>query len=217
MHHSRDTPEKQWSETVVISLNGVCKIFVSFKDTFFAIKGFDQIWKHLTNELKTFATVCKNTEVSDAAIKCFQDLVDVLVLKTGSTSSPNGEECSKLWTPLWVSWAGIGKELLFPSSSVNQNQNISNSHQNNSTNLTPSAIAPFIPSQQFLSIYVKQFIPIFTNLKKVFTKNDFDCFAQGRQNNLLHSMLCSKPVAFMLKQNLFFISSQLSCLELKLH
>ena len=139
VHHSRDTPEKQWSETVVISLNGVCKIFVSFKDTFFAIKAFDQIWKHLTNELKTFSIVCKNTEVSDAAIKCFQDLVEVLSAKSASAVS-NFEEYSKFWTPLWASWAGIGKELLFASSShggavSTQNQHISNNHQNNSFHL----------------------------------------------------------------------------------
>ena len=153
VHHSRDTPEKQWSETVVLCLSGVCKIFVSFHHTLFNVSGFEEIWKTLTNELRQFCALCKNNEVTNAAIKCFQDLVEVL----GTVSND-----VKLWTPIWAAWVGMGKELLAPTNLPA-----------NSANLKKSL---FVPSQQFLTIYVTQFVPIFKALKKVFTKNDLESF-----------------------------------------
>ena len=61
--------------------------------------------------------------------------------------------------------------------------------------------APFIPSQQFLSIYVKQFTLILSNLRKVFTKNDFDCFAQHIIATVSVPLVVDSSVIFMLASN----------------
>ena len=181
VHHSRDTPEKQWSETVVICLNGVCKIFVSFKETLFKVSGFEEIWKNLTNELRQFCSLCKNTEVSNAAIKCFQDLVEVL----GTVSDD-----VKLWTPIWAAWVGMGKELLQPVNLPANSQQTKNSQS-----------SVFVPSQQFLTTYATQFVPIFTTLKKVFTKNDFESFGVYITATVSIPLPSDSTAIFMLASN----------------
>ena len=144
IHHSRDTPEKQWSETVVISLNGIAKIFSAFKDSLFAIADFERVWGVLMTHV-TSACCYKNAEIAMTAVKCLSDLGDTLASKAA------GE---RLWAPLWVAWVKVGRDLL-----------------------CPPATSVYLPTQQFLTVYSKLFLPIFTNLRAGFKQADLESFA----------------------------------------
>lgn len=76
MHHSRNTAQKQWSETQVLALTGVTKVFTVKRDKLVLIQNFNKAWNVLLEFIKT-AALSKVFEVSLAALKCFQDLLAV--------------------------------------------------------------------------------------------------------------------------------------------
>jgi hypothetical protein len=76
LHHSRNTAQKQWSETQVIALSGVTKVFTSKRDKLASIHNFNRAWNVLLEFIKT-AALSKVFEISLAALKCFQDLLSI--------------------------------------------------------------------------------------------------------------------------------------------
>lgn len=76
LHHSRNTAQKQWSETQVIALTGVTKVFTSKRDKLASIQNFNKAWNVLLEFIKT-AALSKVFEISLAALKCFQDLLSI--------------------------------------------------------------------------------------------------------------------------------------------
>ncbi|XP_015786183.1 protein MON2 homolog isoform X3 [Tetranychus urticae] len=88
LHHSRNTAQKQWSETQVLTLSGVSRIFSLKRDQFVStIDDFEKAWILLLDHIETSAQ-SKNSEVSISALKCFQDILSSSYnISTGSTSS----------------------------------------------------------------------------------------------------------------------------------
>lgn len=76
MHHSRNTAQKQWSETQVLALTGVTKVFTTKREKLVQIQNFNKAWNVLLDFIKT-AALSKVFEVSLAALKCFQDLLAI--------------------------------------------------------------------------------------------------------------------------------------------
>jgi hypothetical protein len=76
MHHSRDTAEKQWAETSVLTLSGVTRVFNS--KCWILIKlpsdEFQRMWLFLLNMIQKFA-LSKNAEISLAALRGFHELL----------------------------------------------------------------------------------------------------------------------------------------------
>lgn len=117
MHHSRNTAQKQWSETQVLALSGVTKVFTVKREKLIQIQNFNKAWNVLLEFIKT-AALSKVFEVSLAALKCFQDLLAIEGSKgstTGSSTnrhvkSPDAEMQSvaerkldiNLWLSIWV-------------------------------------------------------------------------------------------------------------------
>lgn len=111
LHHSRNTAQKQWSETQVLTLSGVTKVFTIKREKLAKIQNFNKAWNVLLEFIKT-AALSKVFEVSLAALKCFQDLLSVEGSKnqTRGTSksqqeklSGNGSSTSRLDVNLWLS------------------------------------------------------------------------------------------------------------------
>lgn len=117
MHHSRNTAQKQWSETQVLALTGVTKVFTLKREKLSQIQNFNKAWNVLLEFLKT-AALSKVFEVSLAALKCFQDLLAIEgsknppSKKNGKTSSVQNESQVdartrqrmdvNLWLSIWV-------------------------------------------------------------------------------------------------------------------
>lgn len=74
MHHSRDTAEKQWDETRVLSLNGVARVFNTRRQLLASLEEFPRAWALLLEFIEASA-LSKSAEVSLAALKSFLDIV----------------------------------------------------------------------------------------------------------------------------------------------
>lgn len=132
MHHSRDTAEKQWDETCVLSLNGVAHIFNTRRHLLALLDEFPRAWALLLEFIEASA-LSKSAEVSLAALKSFLDVVQdpapdhneketeaVFNVKTGNFVS-KGQTSLKvkpkfieftddidLWVNAWRVWHNIG-------------------------------------------------------------------------------------------------------------
>ncbi|XP_053204824.1 protein MON2 homolog isoform X2 [Panonychus citri] len=133
LHHSRNTAQKQWSETQVLTLSGVSRIFSLKRDQFISTLGdFERSWTLLLDHIETSAQ-SKNTEVSISALKCFQDVLSSSYNLSGPFSSANktgdGDSTSNssinkpptislnkshksLWLTAWKVWLNIGTQCL---------------------------------------------------------------------------------------------------------
>lgn len=76
IHHSRDTAEKQWAETRVLTLAGVARTFNSKRKFLQPIGDFPRAWSLLLEYVET-ASLCQNAEVSLAALKSFQEVLQI--------------------------------------------------------------------------------------------------------------------------------------------
>ncbi|VDO73660.1 unnamed protein product [Heligmosomoides polygyrus] len=71
MHHSRDTQQKQWTETCIHTLSAAAKIFVAQRKALLALEDFGSAWEALLSYLE-WASCYHNAELSLSAIKSFQ-------------------------------------------------------------------------------------------------------------------------------------------------
>lgn len=116
MHHSRNTAQKQWSETQVLALTGVTRVFTVKREKLVHIQNFNKAWNVLLEFIKT-AALSKVFEVSLAALKCFQDLLAIEGSKnTSQYYGKRGKDDSSiedyqrvqrkldinLWLSIWV-------------------------------------------------------------------------------------------------------------------
>lgn len=77
IHHSRDTAEKQWAETWVLTLAGVARIFNTRRYLLQQLGDFFEAWEVLLNHIQS-ASLSKNNEVSLAALKSFQEILQIV-------------------------------------------------------------------------------------------------------------------------------------------
>uniref|UniRef100_A0A8C7VR37 Protein MON2 homolog n=1 Tax=Oncorhynchus mykiss TaxID=8022 RepID=A0A8C7VR37_ONCMY len=76
IHHSRDTAEKQWAETWVLTLAGVARIFNTRRYLLQQLGDFFKAWEVLLDHIQS-AALSKNNEVSLAALKSFQEILQI--------------------------------------------------------------------------------------------------------------------------------------------
>ncbi|KAB1270414.1 Protein MON2-like protein [Camelus dromedarius] len=77
IHHSRDTAEKQWAETWVLTLAGVARIFNTRRYLLQPLGDFPRAWDVLLDHIQS-AALSKNNEVSLAALKSFQEILQIV-------------------------------------------------------------------------------------------------------------------------------------------
>ncbi|KAJ8394001.1 hypothetical protein AAFF_G00055340 [Aldrovandia affinis] len=76
IHHSRDTAEKQWAETWVMTLAGVARIFNTRRYLLQSLGDFFKAWEVLLAHIQA-AALSNNNEVSLAALKSFQEILQI--------------------------------------------------------------------------------------------------------------------------------------------
>lgn len=141
IHHSRDTAEKQWAETRVLTLNGVARVFNTRRQTLAALDEFPRAWALLLEFVES-AALSKSSEVALAALKSFQEMVhdsnensdgekeeeDINMLLDPARAAKmrakmkvkpkfyEEAEDLNLWINGWKVWCDIGTSSLSPSS-----------------------------------------------------------------------------------------------------
>lgn len=117
LHHTRNTAQKQWSETQVLALSGVTKVFTTKRDNLLAISKFPNAWKVLLEFIKT-ASLSKVSEVSLAALKSFQELLTCCNASNASARQKQDKnrpldtsQDLALWLSAWNTWCTIGMEV----------------------------------------------------------------------------------------------------------
>ncbi|KAK7482827.1 hypothetical protein BaRGS_00025993, partial [Batillaria attramentaria] len=203
IHHSRDTAEKQWAETRVLSLAGVARTFNAKRRVLQHLGDFPRAWSLLLEYIETSA-LCRNAEVSLAALKSFQEILQIsrdtkdksddLDLPQAMLRPPAAEEIHRsddTSTP--------------PSTPPATQETISDSADNDiplwsaawrvwlniGTNATkppePQGEGPaqgargervYVPSQNFLTALILTFPPLFEHIKARFVTNDLQQFSQ---------------------------------------
>ncbi|XP_030556698.1 protein MON2 homolog [Drosophila novamexicana] len=167
IHHSRNTAQKQWAETQVLTLSGVCRVFNTKRDLLQMLGDFERAWSLILEFIQN-AALSKNGEVSLAALKSLQEIMyhtsTERGLKDGQTAQQQDEE---IWNIAWNIWLSIGMESTKMSAT---------------TRLLPGVAGGdsqedfYIPSQAFLTALIQIFPAIFQHIQVRFSASDFDKF-----------------------------------------
>ncbi|CAN7938580.1 unnamed protein product [Ixodes hexagonus] len=178
IHHSRNTAQKQWAETQVLTLSGVARVFHVKRQVLHTLGDFPRAWALLLEFIENSA-LSKNNEVSLSALKSFQEILHLSRPSEGSgnggallgrSADPLGE--AALWTTAWKVWYNIGIESTRPPPDVA----VEDARSSNSLSLL------YIPSQAFLTALVQIFPHLFQHIKARFVVSDFQKFSTVVQN-----------------------------------
>lgn len=152
IHHSRNTAQKQWAETQVLTLSGVARVFNTKRQLLQMLGDFPRAWSLLLEFIENSA-LNKNNEVSFAALKSFQEIL--YLSKSGNENfvCPPNEELD-MWLVAWRVWLHIGTEITVP---LVENENTED---------------VYIPSQSFLTALVQIFPNVFQHIKNKFDLED---------------------------------------------
>lgn len=153
IHHSRNTAQKQWAETQVLTLSGVARVFNTKRQLLQMLGDFPRAWSLLLEFIENSA-LSKNNEVSLAALKSFQEILfqpkgsD----SVGETSAVQSNDSEGLWTVTWRVWLNIGMESTAPP--------------------VDNDAEPYVPSQAFLTALMHIFPGVFQHIRSKFTGPD---------------------------------------------
>lgn len=178
IHHSRDTAEKQWAETRVLTLSGVARVFNNRRQILAGLDEFPRAWALLLEFVES-AALSKSAEVALAALKSFQDIVQdssESQESAGANSSPgeNGKKAAKgaarlkvkpkfcqaadedlnLWTNAWRVWYNIGTTSMSES-------HVLRTRRDSSGKLSTTRT---YPAQAFLAALVQIFPSLFMRI-----------------------------------------------------
>ncbi|XP_017107261.2 protein MON2 homolog [Drosophila bipectinata] len=172
IHHSRNTAQKQWAETQVLTLSGVCRVFNTKRELLQMLGDFERAWSLILEFIQN-AALSKNGEVSLAALKSLQEIMYHTTterpersLKDPQTSQEQDDE---IWTIAWNIWLSIGTESTKMSTSTIKQQQQSSNGADNQEDF-------YIPSQAFLTALIQIFPAIFQHIQVKFSAEDFDKF-----------------------------------------
>ncbi|KAJ8951458.1 hypothetical protein NQ318_006891 [Aromia moschata] len=151
IHHTRNTAQKQWAETQVLTLSGVARVFNTKRQLLQALGDFPRAWSILL-EFIEHAALSKNNEVSIAALKSFQEIL--FLSKTQSVDNKVILEDKEIWAIAWKIWIKIGTEITIPAMESEVHDDF------------------YLPSQTFLTSLVQIFPNVFQHIKANFTLDD---------------------------------------------
>ncbi|NXT16186.1 MON2 protein, partial [Prunella fulvescens] len=149
IHHSRDTAEKQWAETWVLTLAGVARIFNTRRYLLQPLGDFSQAWDVLLDHIQS-AALSKNNEVSLAALKSFQEILQI-VSPVRDSEKPETPPAINVSVPLVVGTTTATKSTRPP--------------------ITCDKLT-FIPSQPFLTALIQIFPALYQHIKTGFSMDD---------------------------------------------
>lgn len=94
IHHSRNTAQKQWAETQVLTLSGVCRVFNTKRELLQMLGDFERAWSLILEFIQN-AALSKNGEVSLAALKSLQEIMYHNSTERALTAQEKDDE---IWT-----------------------------------------------------------------------------------------------------------------------
>lgn len=187
IHHSRNTAQKQWAETQVLTLSGVARIFHTKRDVLQTLGDFPRAWALLLEFIESSA-LSKNNEVSFSALKSFQEILNISKFQenkkdskshiTDFSEKPSAEHRNEnhsdaaLWSVAWKVWYNIGIESTKPP----PDRLVDDANAKNDFSVL------YIPSQQFLTALVQIFPFLFHHIKGRFVASDLQKLATVLQN-----------------------------------
>ena len=74
MHHSRNTAQKQWAETKVLTISGVVRVFNTKRKLLKSMEDYSKAWLLLLEYVEKMA-LSDTAEVSLAALKSLQEMI----------------------------------------------------------------------------------------------------------------------------------------------
>ncbi|XP_050313877.1 protein MON2 homolog isoform X2 [Anthonomus grandis grandis] len=157
IHHSRNTAQKQWAETQVLTLSGVARVFNTKRQLLQALGDFARAWSILLEFIENSA-LSKNNEVSIAALKSFQEILFLSKSQNGDNKA--ALEDKEIWTVAWKVWVKIGTEA---TAAVKNGEGDGHPTEDY-----------FLPSQTFLTALVQIFPNVFQHIKNSFTLEDLN-------------------------------------------
>ena len=149
IHHSRNTEQKQWSETQVLTISGVARVFVTKRSLLHTLGDFPKAWRLLLEHIEKLA-LSATQEVSLAALKAFHEMVVSGEEKSEERAAEEGR-----WVGAWRGWLAIGQQATRP----NLNEDSS-------------------PSQAFLTSLCHIFPLLFPHVRSTFSTADLSSLSQ---------------------------------------
>ncbi|XP_071961451.1 protein MON2 homolog isoform X3 [Antedon mediterranea] len=186
IHHSRDTAEKQWAETKVLTLAGVARVFNTWRQQLILLGDFPRAWALLLEHIESSALSTSN-EVSLNALKSFQE---ILQLQASSPSPKVLEKAASLDTSMSAPKAEqIKRTTSGDNPKIMPQKQIENVMDDftlwstawrvwhsigiNGTKPPTSKTAKTLPSQPFLTTLLQIFPTLFQHIKSKFVASDF--------------------------------------------
>uniref|UniRef100_A0A0K2TVD6 Protein MON2 homolog n=1 Tax=Lepeophtheirus salmonis TaxID=72036 RepID=A0A0K2TVD6_LEPSM len=99
IHHSRNTAQKQWAETKVLTVSGVVRVFNTKRALLKSLGDYSQAWTVLLEFVEKVA-LSETMEVSLAALKALHEMVSIYENKVPSPEID--------WPLCWKVWINIG-------------------------------------------------------------------------------------------------------------
>uniref|UniRef100_I3MZG0 Protein MON2 homolog n=1 Tax=Ictidomys tridecemlineatus TaxID=43179 RepID=I3MZG0_ICTTR len=215
IHHSRDTAEKQWAETWVLTLAGVARIFNTRRYLLQPLGDFSRAWDVLLDHIQS-AALSKNNEVSLAALKSFQEILQI-VSPVRDSDKPETSPVVNVPVPVLIgpiSGPGLSRPFIRTDSIGERLGRYSNSEPpivtdeledlnlwwaawNTWYRIGSESTKPpitfdkltFIPSQPFLTALIQIFPALYQHIKTSFNMDDLQ-----KLGVILHSAV-SVPIS----------------------
>ncbi|CAG0915150.1 unnamed protein product [Notodromas monacha] len=171
IHHSRNTAQKQWAETQVMSLSGVARVFFSKRDVLFSqskSSDFVTAWSRLLGFIEK-AAFHHDSEVSLSALKAFHEIVMIKSMAGKDEKKEDNPAVAKFdadyivspegrvaWKEAWDVWCRIGLLATGP--------------------ICPQK--PYQPTQSFLTALMLIFKALFQLVREDFSEKDLQCLCE---------------------------------------
>lgn len=105
VHHSRDTEEKQWQETSVLTLAGISRVFKAKHLILLQMKNFEAALNKILDYIQTAAT-SNSIELSRSSLCSFEEILNPLESLENNTF--------EFWRKYWKAWCNIGIKITIP-------------------------------------------------------------------------------------------------------
>ncbi|VDM65339.1 unnamed protein product, partial [Strongylus vulgaris] len=184
MHHSRDTQQKQWTETCIHTLSAASKIFIAQRKALLSLEDFGSAWEALLSYLE-WAACYHNAELSLSAIKSFQAILlgkvsaqtlDINTRERASSVENSLEDATPYlplpqWIESWNTWQRISRGLarmesgtLLPDGELVFEEKIWSIPRD----ITDIVIdkAPYLPGPSHLTTLLHIFPPLFEHVAR---------------------------------------------------
>ena len=102
IHHSRNTAQKQWAETKVLTISGVVRVFNTKRNLLRSMGDYSKAWVLLLEYVEKMA-LSDTSEVSLAALKALQEMI--------TSSSVQGSPAKGMFITMWTQFQASLKIL----------------------------------------------------------------------------------------------------------